>query len=80
MIDAKEYDKAETQVDRFIIDKSKCFEENEIMFIAASKLYGAMGKEAERKEIDKAIKKYDEYVEECFLNADFDEYDELPFD
>ena len=28
--------------------------------------------------INKAIKKYDEYVEECFLNADFDEDDELP--
>lgn len=79
-VDTKEYDKAEALVDRFIIDKSKCFEENEIMFIAASKLYGAMGKEGEKEEIDKAIEKYDEYVEEYFLNPDFDEDEELPFD
>lgn len=68
-IDTKEYDKAEKQVDRFIMDKSKCFEENEIMFIAASKLYGAMGKEEEKEEIDKAIEKYDEYVEEFQKNT-----------
>lgn len=67
-IDTKEYDKAETLVDRFIMDISKCFDENEIMFIAASKLYGAMGKEKEKEEIDKAIQKYDKYVEEYFLN------------
>ena len=78
-IDTKEYDKAETLVDRFIMDKSRCFDENEIMFIAASKLYGAMGKEKEKEEIDKAIQKYDDYVEEHFLNFDFDEGDELPF-
>ncbi len=50
------------------------------MFIAASKLYGAIGKEREKEEIDKAIEKYDKYVEEYFLNNDFDEDDELPFD
>lgn len=50
-IDSKEYHKAETLADRFIMDKSKCFEE------------------------------YDDYVEEYFLNPDFDEEDddELPF-
>lgn len=78
-IDTKEYDKAETLADRFILDKSKCFEENEIMFIAASKLYGAMEKKKEKEEIDKAIKKYDDYVEKYFLNFDSDEDEELPF-
>lgn len=78
-IDTKEYDKAETQVDKFIMDRSKCLEENEIMFLAASKLYEVMGKEKEKEEIDKAIEKYDEYVEEYFLNADFDEDDQLLF-
>ena len=48
-IDTIEYDKAETLVDRFIMDKSKCFEENEIMFIAASKLYGVMGRKRRKK-------------------------------
>ena len=49
------------------------------MFVAASKLYEAMGKEKEKKEVDKAIQEYDEYVWEYFLNPDFDEDDELPF-
>lgn len=53
------------------------------MFIAASKLYEAMGKKKEKREIDKAIKKYDEYmeeyIEEYFMNPDFEEDDELPF-
>lgn len=78
-IDAKEYDAAEKVVNRFIMDKSECFEENDIMFAAASKLYGAMGKKKEKKEIDRAIKKYDEYLKEYFLNLDFEEDDDLPF-
>lgn len=84
-IDTKEYEKAENLVDKFIIDKSECFEENDMMFTAASKLYGAMGKKKEKKQIDKAIKEYDEYLEDCFIGMDFDEdadedwFDELPF-
>lgn len=82
-ISTKEYDAAETLVDRFIINKSECLDENDIMFIAASKLYEAMGKKKEKREIDKAIKKYDEYMdeymEEYFMNPDFEEDDELPF-
>lgn len=78
-IGTKEYNKAELLVDRFIMDKSKCFDENEIMFVAASKLYEAMGKEKEKKEVDKAIQKYDDCLEEYFLNPDFGEDDELPF-
>ena len=84
-IDTKEYEKAENLVDKFIIDKSECFEENDMMLTAASKLYGAMGKKKEKKQIDKAIKEYDEYLEDCFIGMDFDEdadedwFDELPF-
>lgn len=76
----KDYDEAEKLVDKFIIDKSECIEENDIMFTAASKLYEVMGKKKEKKEVDKAIKKYEEYLEEYFLNLDFDEDDDLPFD
>ena len=57
--------------------------QNDMMFIAASKLYEAMGKKKEKREIGKAIKKYDEYmeeyIEEYFMNPDFEEDDELPF-
>lgn len=82
-ISTKEYDAAETLVDRFIINKSECLDENDMMFIAASKLYKAMGKKKKKRKIDKAIKKYDEYmeeyIEEYFMNPDFEEDDELPF-
>lgn len=79
-IDMKDYDAAEKLVDKFIFDKSECVEENDIMFTAASKLYEVMGKKQEKKKVDKAIKKYDEYLEEYFLNLDFDKDDDLPFD
>lgn len=78
-IDMKAYDEAEKLVDKFIINKSECVEENDIMFTAASKLYKAMGKKKEKREIDKAIKKFDEYLDEYFLNSDFEEDDEWPF-
>ena len=76
----KDYDEAEKLVDKFIIDKSECVEENDIMFTAASKLYEVMGKKQEKKKVEKAIKKYDECLEKYFLNTDFDEDDDLPFD
>lgn len=79
-IGVKAYNDAEKIVDKFIVDKTTCFEENEIMFIAASKLYEGMRKMKEKKEIDKAIKKYDEYLEEYFMNLDCEEDEELPFD
>ncbi len=82
-IDAEEYEAAEKLVDGFIINKSECVEENEIMFIAASRLYEAMGKLAEKQMVDKAIEMYDEYVEDYFLSDDYeenDEDDEFPFD
>lgn len=84
-IDAKEYDGAEKLVDKFIFDKSVCVDENDIMFTAASKLYGAMGKRKEKKQIDQVIQAYDDYLEQYFGNPDFDEEkleipdDELPF-
>ena len=64
-------------MDRFIINKSECGEEEEIMFMAASKLYEAIGKKKEKKEIDKAIEQYDDYIEQYFMNSDVDEFDEF---
>lgn len=55
------------------------------MFTAASKLYEAMGKKKEKRQIDKAIKVYDDYLKEYFGNMEFDEdeleylEDDLPF-
>ncbi len=77
--DTKEFNEAEKLVDRFIPDKSECTDENDIMFTAASKLYGAMGRRKEKRQIDKAIEKYEEYLEEYFLDFDMED-DEFSFD
>lgn len=83
-IEAKEFDEAERLVDYFIPDRSKCTDENDIIFTAASKLYEAMGKKKEKSQINKAMKEYEEYLEQE-LDMDFDDEDEdpdwdLPFD
>lgn len=77
--DTKEFNEAEKLVDRFIPDKSECTDENDIMFTAASKLYGAMGRRKKKRQIDKAIEKYEEYLEEYFLDFDMED-DEFSFD
>ena len=74
---AKDFEEAEKLVDRFILNKSECGDEDEIMFMAASKLYEAMGKKKEKKEIDKAIEQYDKYLEQYFMDSDIDEFDEF---
>lgn len=85
-IETKEFDAAEELIGRFIFDKSKCSDENDIMFTAASKLYEATGNRKEKKRIDKAIQEYEEYLEEYFEDSDLDDDDlgffdgELPFD
>ena len=84
-INAKEYCEAEKLVNQFILGASECNEENDIMFMAASKLYEAMGKKKEKREVDKALEKYEEYLEECFTSFDWEDdfededEDELPF-
>lgn len=84
-IRTKEYDAAQALVDRFILDKSECLDENDIMFTAASKLYEATGNKKEKKKIDKAIQEFEKYIEECLENFDPEDEnfdfsdDELPF-
>ena len=75
-IKTKEFDEAEKLVDQFIFDKTECSDENDIMFTAASRLYEAEGKRKEKKQIDKAIQKYEEYLEKYFDFPDFDNEDE----
>lgn len=69
-----EFSEAEKLVGRFIFDKSKCTDENDIMFTAASKLYEVTGKGKEKKQIDKAIQQYEEYLEEYFENLEDEEF------
>ena len=77
-MDMKKFDTAEELVDRFINDKSECTEENDIMFTAASKLYQVMGKRKEKKQIDKALRAYEKYLEKYFMGMD-DEDEEMDF-
>lgn len=86
LISIKEFAEAEKLVDQFIIDKADCSDENDMMFIAASKLYEAEGKKKEKRQVDRALEEYDKSLEEYFLNPDFDEddfdfwdEDDLPF-
>lgn len=79
-IEIKAFEEAEKLVERFIPDKSKCSDENDIMFTAASTLYQITGKKKEKKVIDKAIKEYEKYLEEYFEWPEFEEDDEEFFD
>lgn len=79
-IEVKAFEEAEKLVERFIPDKTKCSDENDMMFVAASTLYQVMGKKKEKKVIDKAMKEYEKYLEEYFESFEFDEEDEDFFD
>lgn len=84
LIAVKEFEEANQLVDLFVLDKTQCSDENEIMFTAASKLYEAEGKRKEKKVIDKAIKEYEKWLDEFLESAALDEEDgdfdwEMPF-
>ena len=79
-IRVKEFAKAEVLMDKFLPDKSYCSEENDIMFTAASKLYQAEGKKKEKKAVDKAMREYEERLEEEFGEFDFDEDEDFEDD
>lgn len=82
-IKTKEFEAAEELVGRFIFDKTECTDENDIMFMAASRLYEATGKRKEKKKIDKALQDYEEYLEKYFGYLDEEDLafldEELPF-
>lgn len=80
LIGTKEYEEAEKLAASFLFDPSECTEENDIMFIAASSLYEAMGRKKEKHQIDKAIKEYEERMEAEFANLDLEDEDEYSFD
>ena len=86
LLKVKEYKTAKKLIDQFVTDESECLEENEIMFRAASKYYGAIGDKTQKKQLDKVLKEYEAYVdrmiEEEWLGSDEDGWEdkELPFD
>lgn len=81
-IETKAFEEAEKLVEQFILDKSKCTDENDIMFTAASTLYQVTGKKKEKRVIDKAMKEYEKNLEEYFESLEYEgeyEDEELPF-
>lgn len=72
----QKHEQAEELVDLFIPNKTMCTAENSIMFTAASKLYEVMERTKEKKQVDKALEAYDEYLEEYFENLDCDDWDD----
>ncbi len=79
-IEVKAFEEAEKLVERFILDKSKCTDENDIMFTAASILYQVTGKKKEKRIIDKAMKEYEKYLEDYYESFEFEDEDEEFFD
>ncbi len=83
LIKKKEYEEAEKMILKFIKDFSKCTEDTELMFRAASKCYGVTGNEKKRKIVDKALDDYENMVDqklsEWIEEDDDEEWDELPF-
>ena len=77
-IETKEFKAAEELVDKWIMDKTLCTEDNDIMFTAASILYDKIGKRKEKEQIDKALQAYDEYLESYFSGTELDD-EELDF-
>ncbi len=74
-MDARDYSAAEALVKQFIGKDTDCTLENDSMFVAALHLYQAMGKNKEKRRIDKAIQKYEKELEQYFMGG-LDEFDE----
>ena len=66
---------AEEVVRRYISDDTECGEENDMIFIAAMRLYQKNGNKKREKEMNHAIEEYDKKVEEELLAADDEEFD-----
>lgn len=84
LIDAKEYEKAKKIIGMFLGNDTECAEENEMMFIAASRYYGAVGNKKKQQQLEKIIKAYDDYVDNKMMtewlegdDEDDEEYDFL---
>lgn len=74
----------EALINEHIKEDTECTEDNDILFTAASTYYKITGNKKEKKRIDKAIKKYEEFLTNFYMGSDEDEDyfemdEELPF-
>lgn len=79
-----ELESAEDLIRRHIQKDTKCTEENDVLFTAASAFYGLTGNKKEKKRMDQALEEYDQYLQEYFAGGDGEEDMgedwELPFE
>ncbi len=82
-ISDKKMEEAEKLIHKYMDEDTECTEENDILFIAASRYYQAVGNKKEQKRIDALLEEYDRQLEEYFMEYEDDELlfedDELPF-
>lgn len=72
-IGEKDFSKAEEIVDKFIPEGTKCSDDNEMMFAAASILYKSNGDKGTEKRVEKELKKYDKELREFFFGSEYEE-------
>jgi len=70
-------DSAKKLTEKYIRPDTECTDENDILFIAASRLYEAVGDKHTQKSIDDRMHTYENQLEELLMNDDYD--DGLPF-
>lgn len=72
----KKLKEAEEIVDRYLTADTECTDDNDILFIAAERLYEANGNKKRQKQIGRALEEYDRYLEADFLSDDGEDSDD----
>ncbi len=81
-ITMKDMEGAKKLVEKFIPEGTGCDDSNDIMFIAAQKLYGLTGDKKAKKRVDRLLDAYDDALRDYFMGldgGDEDDEEEWPF-
>lgn len=83
-IRSHDHEDAEKLIKQHIHEETRCTEENDILFTAASAFYKASGNKKEQKRMERALQEYEDYLEKYMMGMDeddllFDDDDDGPF-
>lgn len=83
-ISIQDMETAEKLIKQYIDEETQCTEENDILFMAASKFYEITGNKKEKERMEQALEAYDKYMEEYFMGDEDDDEltwgeEDLPF-
>ena len=67
------YEDAEKLIKQHIQEETRCTEENDILFTAASAFYKASGNKEEQKRMERALQEYEDYLEKYMMGMDEDD-------